>query len=620
MWRLRTQRILRDLIVFSLCFPSPDFHLDIKERSHAQIECAVELTFFLPVCTLLHNPTARLVTMTSGEDGIQVQVENALKKLSIRDVFVDAEEEIPSGTTYIDEHGRKFDTRERVVKTVEMPTLEIPTDEQLFVDGVPDYRFLMRHFRREGKLSYSQIFRIIDAATIIMRKEPNLLKVDIPSVVVGDIHGQYYDMLGMFEMFGDPSKTQYLFLGDYVDRGDRSIEVLILLYAMKINFPKRFWLLRGNHESERMTSYFTYKRECIQRYSEELYEKSLESFKALPLCAILNEQFFCVHAGISMSLWDLEDINKIDRFKEDIPGEGLLCDLMWSDPTDDYDTETIHEDDIEHYFRFNNERHCSVFYTYIAVQSFLEANKLLGIIRGHQPQDSGYRIYRTVESSGFPSLITIFSAPNYCGTYANMGAALVYNGETFNIKQFDTSPAPYFLPDQMNVFEWSLPFVAEKVIEILSAILNICTEDELNKSEIILDKRSIEVLKAIDSSIAAEEEEYVSHTHDKDRRKSTTPVVRDSILKKMALVGRMSKVLKKMREKCEKVQELKALDNYDINFHGLVDGREVMHKKSHSFEDVRNIDLENEGLPPTDEERAAEEAQKERDLEHYMHM
>ncbi|CAI8495115.1 unnamed protein product [Pichia kudriavzevii] len=88
----------------------------------------------------------------------------------------------------------------------------------------------------------------------------------------------------------------------------------------------------------------------------------------------------------------------------------------------------------------------------------------------------------------------------------------------------------------------------------------------------------------------------------------------------MALVGRMSKVLKKMREKCEKVQELKALDKYDINFHGLVDGREVMHKKSHSFEDVRNIDLENEGLPPTGEERAAEEAQKERGLKHYMHM
>ncbi|OUT23272.1 hypothetical protein CAS74_001590 [Pichia kudriavzevii] len=505
--------------------------------------------------------------MTSGEDGIQVQVENALKKLSIRDVFVDAEEEIPSGPLTLM-------NMVEIVKTVEMPTLEIPTDEQLFVDGVPDYRFLMRHFRREGKLSYSQIFRIIDAATIIMRKEPNLLKVDIPSVVVGDIHGQYYDMLGMFEMFGDPSKTQYLFLGDYVDRGDRSIEVLILLYAMKINFPKRFWLLRGNHESERMTSYFTYKRECIQRYSEELYEKSLESFKALPLCAILNEQFFCVHAGISMSLWDLEDINKIDRFKEDIPGEGLLCDLMWSDPTDDYDTETIHEDDIEHYFDSTTRD--------IAPSNPSSKQINFWVLL----EDINHKI--RVESSGFPSLITIFSAPNYCGTYANMGAALVYNGETFNIKQFDTSPAPYFLPDQMNVFEWSLPFVAEKVIEILSAILNICTEDELNKSEIILDKRSIEVLKAIDSSIAAEEEEYVSHTHDKDRRKSTTPVVRDSILKKMALVG--------------------------------LDGREVMHKKSHSFEDVRNIDLENEGLPPTDEERAAEEAQKERGLKHYMHM
>lgn len=236
---------MRDLIIFSLCFPSPDFHLDIKERSHAQIECAVELTFFLPVCTLLHNPTARLVTMTSDEDGIQVQVENALKKLSIRDVFVDAEEEIFSGTTYIDEHGRKFDTRERVVKTVEMPTLEIPTDEQLFVDGVPDYRFLMRHFRREGKLSYSQIFRIIDAATIIMRKEPNLLKVDIPSVVVGDIHGQYYDMLGMFEMFGDRSQDwKFRFLWISMVLFPHTPMRKLARQGSNGLVPREFWLLR----------------------------------------------------------------------------------------------------------------------------------------------------------------------------------------------------------------------------------------------------------------------------------------------------------------------------------------------------------------------------------------
>lgn len=552
------------------------------------------------------------------QEEIDIKIENALRKLNTRDEESesndghdgnqkdDRDNEVslvaPYTTTV---KGVEYNTKERVVKEVVPPVNYIPSDEEVFKENdIPDYKFLLGHFKREGKLSESQMVRIIEGASSIMAKEQNLLHIDVPATIVGDIHGQYYDLIGMFELCGDPENTQYLFLGDYVDRGDRSIEVLILLYAMKINFPKRVWLLRGNHESERMTSYFTFKRECLQRYSEKVYASSVESFKVLPLCAILNEQFFCVHAGISSDLWDLKDIENIDRFKSDFPSSGLFCDLVWSDPTEDYDTEEVGEEDIDQYFSFNVERHCSEFYTYRAVESFLNHNDLLSVIRGHQPQSAGYRMYKTNDVTKFPSLITIFSAPNYCGTYDNMAAVLNYDGESFNIKQFDSYAAPYFLPDQMNLFEWSLPFVSEKVIEILSAVLNICTEEELTEEEILLTERNIEIIQ--------------QRKKDKSRGKP----ISDALHKKILLVGRLSRMLSLLREEREHIEEyrsskLGSVGGYVGSTVGsavgkatslpgrvLIDGREALHRAlGGGFSQIRALDLDNEGLPPGEAEQ-----------------
>lgn len=443
------------------------------------------------------NPAPMEKADSGSQKQVDIHVQNALRILASRHSYLSKKDnQIKSISTYSPEEGKVYSTTERAIPDVVPPTNVIPTDDELFDEkGIPDYKFLMKHFKRQGKITEDQMIRIIDTASEIMRYENNILEVDVPATVVGDIHGQFYDLLGLIELYGDPKDTQYLFLGDYVDRGDRSIEVLILLYAIKINFPKTFWLLRGNHETARMTSYFTYKKECTSRFSIKLYQKSIESFKTLPLCAILNKQFFCVHAGISSQLWDMEAIENIDRYVADFPSYGLFCDLMWSDPSPDYDDENIAIDDVDEYFRRNTDRHCSEFYSYRAMEAFLNKNDLLSVVRGHQPQDSGYRIYKMNETTSFPSLITIFSAPNYCGTYGNMAAVLHYNGETFNIKQFDSFPTPYFLPDQMNVFEWSLPFVAEKVVEILSAVLNVCTEDELLGETVHLNQKTYEAVR-----------------------------------------------------------------------------------------------------------------------------
>ena len=155
-------------------------------------------------------------------------------------------------------------------------------------------------------------------------------------VMIGDIHGQLDDMVKMLDKLTpklDESKDfNMLFLGDYVDRGIHGIEVLIFLMVLKINYPKQIIMLRGNHESRSMTTYFTFRQECIDKYDQEVYDHFMDLFDYLPLMATVNDLFLCVHGGISPDLHDLSDINsKINRFSEP-PNVGMFCDLLWSDP------------------------------------------------------------------------------------------------------------------------------------------------------------------------------------------------------------------------------------------------------------------------------------------------
>ena len=155
-----------------------------------------------------------------------------------------------------------------------------------------------------------------------------------PVCIVGDIHGQYYDLCHLIEKAGKPKKINYLFMGDYVDRGTFSMEVVILLLALKLNYPESLILLRGNHECRNMTQHFTFREEAIRKYDEDVYKLVMEVFDAMPLAAIVNKKYFAVHGGISPELKKIDSLEKINRFKEP-PTEGLFCDLLWADPLDD---------------------------------------------------------------------------------------------------------------------------------------------------------------------------------------------------------------------------------------------------------------------------------------------
>ena len=136
----------------------------------------------------------------------------------------------------------------------------------------------------------------------ILKKEPNLVKIPEPIVIVGDLHGQYYDLVHMIEKAGDPSTLNYLFMGDYVDRGIFGFEVVILLLCIKLNFLKSVVLLRGNHESRNMTENFTFREEIIERYAEEIYTLFMELFDSMPLSAVVDGKYFAMHGGISPEL------------------------------------------------------------------------------------------------------------------------------------------------------------------------------------------------------------------------------------------------------------------------------------------------------------------------------
>ncbi|WVR04753.1 serine/threonine-protein phosphatase 2B catalytic subunit A1 [Kwoniella sp. DSM 27419] len=475
------------------------------------------------------------------------------------------------------ENGDVVSTTERVVKDVQAPAMYLPSDDQFWskTDRTkPDIAFLKNHFYREGRLTEEQALYILEKGGEILRNEPNLLEVDAPITVCGDIHGQYYDLMKLFEVGGNPADTRYLFLGDYVDRGYFSIECVLYLWSLKMWYPDTLFLLRGNHECRHLTDYFTFKLECKHKYSETVYNACMESFCNLPLAAIMNKQFLCIHGGLSPELHTLDDLRAINRFREP-PTSGLMCDILWADPLEDFGSEKTNES-----FLHNHVRGCSYFFTYNAACNFLERNNLLSIIRAHEAQDAGYRMYRKTKTTGFPSVMTIFSAPNYLDVYSNKAAVLKYESNVMNIRQFNCTPHPYWLPNFMDVFTWSLPFVGEKITDMLIAILNCCTKEELEEED-----------EETPMAITPETPEEVVEDVSAERRQ----VIKNKIL----AVGRMSRVFALLREESERSSELKSISGTN-NLPGgsLASGAEGIKEAIQGFDDARKSDIENERLPP----------------------
>ena len=248
---------------------------------------------------------------------------------------------------------------------------------------------------------------IIEKAYPIFQKETSLLKISAPLYICGDIHGQYYDLLRVFDILNYPPTSTFLFLGDYVDRGKQSLECILLLLCLKIKYPDKIFLLRGNHESEAINKIYGFYDECKRRLSVKCFKKIINLFNMLPISALINENILCMHGGLSKELKTIDQINNILR-PTDIPDEGLLCDLLWSDPN-----ETLLEEDYG-----KNERNISVTFSKKVVKEFEEKNNLDLICRAHQVVEEGFEFFAEMK------LVTIFTAPNYMGEFDNNGGIL----------------------------------------------------------------------------------------------------------------------------------------------------------------------------------------------------
>ncbi|KDO24312.1 hypothetical protein SPRG_10387 [Saprolegnia parasitica CBS 223.65] len=273
--------------------------------------------------------------------------------------------------------------------------------------------FVRNAFRHGNSLSVTAALDLIAQGTEIMTTEFNILKLQAPMIVVGDLHGQFFDLLHLLHVHGDPSPAnQYLFLGDYVDRGPSSCEIMLLLLAYKIKFPKYVHLLRGNHECRSVSTHYGFRDECLRKYGLLVYNRMVACFESMPLAATIETSYgtlLALHGGLSPDIDTVDEINDLDRFVEPKPS-GPLCDILWSDPSKDNDQ---HDD-----WAPNPIRGCSYMFSEHLVRSFLQRNKLLSIIRAHEHYAKG------VSLDDFPPVVTVFSAPEYCNVYSNMGATL----------------------------------------------------------------------------------------------------------------------------------------------------------------------------------------------------
>jgi len=239
----------------------------------------------------------------------------------------------------------------------------------------------------------------------LLLEESNVQPVTSPVTVCGDIHGQFYDLLELFKTGGELPETNYVFMGDYVDRGYHSLEVLTLLMALKARYPDKITLLRGNHESRQITQVYGFYDECQQKYGNaNVWKYCTQVFDLLTLAALIDGSVLCVHAGLSPDIRTLDQIRVIPR-QQEIPHEGAFCDLMWSDP-EEIETWQI------------SPRGAGWLFGSKVTAEFVNINGLRIVARSHQLVQEGYKYMFDNK------LVTVWSAPNYCYRCGNDAAIM----------------------------------------------------------------------------------------------------------------------------------------------------------------------------------------------------
>ncbi|CAN6326338.1 unnamed protein product [Urochloa humidicola] len=303
--------------------------------------------------------------------------------------------------------------------------------EEITLDFV---KAMLDEFKQQKCIHKRYAYQIVLKTLELLRSMPSLVDVDVPNgghfTVCGDVHGQYFDLLNIFELNGLPSEENpYLFNGDFVDRGSFSVEVILTLFAFKCLYPKAMHLARGNHESKSMNKIYGFEGEVRSKLGEKFVELFAEVFCWLPLAHVINKKVFVVHGGLfSVDGVKLSDIRSIDRFCEP-PEEGLMCELLWSDPQPQLG-------------RGPSKRGVALSFGADVTKKFLQDNNLDLIVRSHEVKDEGYEI----EHDG--KLITVFSAPNYCDQMGNKGAFIRFTAPEMkpDIVTFSAVPHPDVKP------------------------------------------------------------------------------------------------------------------------------------------------------------------------------
>lgn len=260
--------------------------------------------------------------------------------------------------------------------------------------------------KQKRALGPAQLEDLIKRVKELLAHESNMPKVRAPVTIVGDIHGQFYDLMEMFKICGEAPDTNFLFLGDYVDRGNNSVECFCLVLALKVRYRERVTLLRGNHESCEINKIYGFYDECFKKYgNEKVWKDFTDIFMCLPLAALVEGKIFCLHGGLSPSLTSLDDVLKLKRFC-DVPHEGAICDLLWSDPDDNRKG-------------FNpSPRSAGFVFGPDVTEKFLQKNDLTMVARAHQLVMDGF------QKNHKKMVVTVFSAPNYCYRCGNQAAIM----------------------------------------------------------------------------------------------------------------------------------------------------------------------------------------------------
>mmetsp|Transcript_28421 Transcript_28421/g.71387 ORF Transcript_28421/g.71387 Transcript_28421/m.71387 type:complete len:905 (-) Transcript_28421:113-2827(-) len=386
----------------------------------------------------------------------------------------------------------------------------------------PDCELLRKHLLREGRLTKKAARMILQQVREVFRAEPNLLELEAPFKVMGDLHGQFYDLCNLLEKSGCPlvdDRERYLFLGDYVDRGNFGTEVCLYLFALKLRDPAQVFLLRGNHESRTLTRHFNFRQECVHKYDAEIWELFMSVFDCLPVAALLRTEagrVLCVHGGPSPGAPLLADLAALDRFSE-VPTAGVLCDLLWSDPLPENTADGLDAAEMPEWFAVdfepNPDRGCGQVFGFQALDRFLRANDLLCVVRGHEVQKSGYHEHyfhrRELEPQRtHPLLLTVFSAPNYCDMYGNQACVLtVCSSGAFRYLTEEAVPHPYYLRGLVDGLNYSLPFVFENLADLAArcfAFLGVDNNPDLQRKLAELGR-----LRTIAEQIRAEQNELL---------------------------------------------------------------------------------------------------------------